>query len=70
MSRPADAKVAIECVVNPDGRVGTTRVTDSPNPTLNDAAMRALRQWQFKPGTKSGQPVAVRISVEISVERL
>jgi TonB family protein len=64
----ADAKVGIACVVNADGRVGTATVAASPDPKLNDVAVRALRQWRFKPGLKDGKPVAVRIFVELSIE--
>ena len=63
-----DATVGIACVVNPDGRVGTATVAASPDPKLNDVAVRALRQWRFKPGMKDGKPVAVRIFVELSIE--
>ena len=65
----ADATVRITCVVNPDGRVGTATVTASPDPKLNDVAVRALRQWRFKPGLKDGKPVAVRIYVELAIEQ-
>ena len=63
-----DAKVGIACVVNADGRVGTATVAASPDPKLNDVAVRALRQWRFKPGLKDGKPVAVRIFVELAIE--
>ena len=63
-----DATVGIECVVSPDGRVGTATVVVSPDAKLNNAAIRALKQWRFKPGTKDGRPVSVRIFVEITVE--
>jgi outer membrane biosynthesis protein TonB len=48
--------------------VGTATVAASPDPKLNDVALRALRQWRFKPGMKDGKPVAVRIYVELAIE--
>jgi len=66
----ADATVGIDCVVNADGTVGSATVVSSPNPILNDAAVRALRKWRFSPGVKNGQSVAVRIFVELSIERM
>jgi protein TonB len=33
---------------------------------LDEKAVEAVRQWRFKPGTKDGSPVAVRINVEIN----
>jgi TonB family protein len=66
---PADATIGIDCVVAADGTVTDATVASSPDPSLDDAAVRALRKWQFKPGTRNGQPVAVRIFVELSIER-
>ncbi len=63
-------RIGIDCVVGENGSVSTASVTTSPNDQLNDVAIRALRQWQFKPGTKDGKPVSVRIFVEISIDRM
>src|SRR5438128_11858829 len=60
------ATVAMNCIVAPDGTVRTVTIASSPDSKLNQAAVRALRQWQFKPGMKDGKPVPVRISVELS----
>jgi len=64
------AVVGIDCVVTEEGKIGTASVADSPDARLNDVALRALRQWQFKPGTKDGKPVAVRIFVQIAVDKI
>jgi len=63
------ATVAMNCVVRPDGTVRTVTVVSSPDPKLNQAAIQAMRQWRFKPGTKNGKPVPVRIAVEMSFLR-
>jgi TonB family protein len=67
---PAQASVGIDCIVDDTGRVTAATVVDSPDPALNDAAVRAVRQWEFKPGTRNNRPVAVRIFVQVRVERL
>jgi TonB family protein len=64
-----DAKVGIDCVVTQDGTVTDVTIASSPDSRLNEPAVRALRLWQFKPGTKGGQAVSVRISVEVTVVR-
>ena len=64
------AVIGIDCVVTEEGKIGTATVASSPDARLNDVAVRALRQWQFKPGMKNGTPVAVRIFVEIAVEAM
>jgi len=37
---------------------------------LTDKAIKATRSWQFQPGQKDGQPVPVRVSVEITFRLL
>jgi len=58
--------VVMDCVVLPSGDVGDIRVTTSLEPSLDAAAVRALRKWRFQPGTKDGQAVPVQVSVEIT----
>ena len=60
--------VLLECVVQPDGTVGNIRVVHSLDPTfgLDQEAVKAARQWQFAPGTRFGQPVAVLVTIEIA----
>ena len=33
---------------------------------LDTQAVEAARQWLFKPGTKDGKPVAVRVALEMT----
>jgi TonB family protein len=59
-------EVTLECVVNPDGSVGEVRVITSLDPSLDAEAVKALKQWQFKPGSKDGKPVPVAVTVEVT----
>src|SRR5688500_13309225 len=44
--------VTLECVVGPDGTVSEGRVVNSLFPSLDDAALREVQDWKFKPGTR------------------
>ncbi|NNF17195.1 MAG: TonB family protein [Gammaproteobacteria bacterium] len=41
--------VELFITVNPDGTVATAQVLNSSHPTFNDAAIIAVRSWQFAP---------------------
>ena len=58
--------VWMRCVVLADGKVGDIEVTRSLHPRLDREASRALSQWEFKPGTKDGKPVAVEVTIEMT----
>lgn len=60
--------VLLRCVVMPDGSVGRVEVVKSLDGVfgLDQEAIKAARQWRFAPGTRLGEPVAVRIQLELS----
>jgi TonB family protein len=61
-----EGSVFLECVVNTDGTVGDVRVVRSLDQRLDQQATSALKQWRFKPGTKGGAAVPVRVEVEMT----
>ncbi len=60
-------EVWIAAVVLPDGSVANPRVIRSLDRAfgLDEEALRVVRQWRFKPGTRHGQPVAVQIDISV-----
>ena len=58
-----EGQAVLEGVVQTDGTVSDVKVVRSLDSVhgLDDQAMNALKQWRFKPGTKDGKPVAVRL---------
>jgi TonB family protein len=42
------------------------RITRSLDPGLDREAAIAVRQWRFRPSTRLGQPVASRVTIELS----
>jgi len=59
--------VRLECVVLPDGSIGRVRVVQSLDSVfgLDQEAIKAARQWRFTPGTRSGQPVPVLVTIDL-----
>jgi TonB family protein len=66
MRRKVQGMIGLSCIVQADGQVGECRVTRPLDAELDQEAVRVAKQWQFKPGTKDGQPVAVEIAIEMS----
>ena len=69
---PADAMrdnvegtVTLYAVIHTDGTVSGIKVLGSVDPRLDEAAARALARWQFRPGTKAGEPVELEAVVMI-----
>ena len=60
--------VEMSAVVLEDGTVGDVTVTKSLDQQygLDDEAVKAMKKWRFRPGTKDGKPVAVAVTVEMS----
>jgi protein TonB len=60
--------VILECIVLPDGTVGQVSILKSLDPVfgLDQEAIKAAKQWRFKPGMKQGQPVPVLVSIELT----
>jgi protein TonB len=58
--------VLLEFVVDESGAVISVRVVSSPNSMLSDLAVAAVAKWQFEPGKRDGQPVAMRMHVPLS----
>jgi TonB family protein len=68
MQNRIEGKVGLDTVVLADGSVGEVKVTESLDATygLDANAVKALKQWEFKPGMKDGKAVAVRVHVMIN----
>ena len=68
MRAKVQGTVLVECLVNADGSVGDVQVRHSLDAAfgLDQEAVKAARQWRFRPGTKLGQPVPVLITIELT----
>lgn len=57
--------VILEVLIAEDGKVESTRVTRSI-PGLDEAAMAAVKLWEYEPTKLAGKPVKVRLSQSIT----
>jgi TonB family protein len=60
--------VLMEAVVLPDGSVGDVRILRSLDRQmgLDDEAIKAVKQWRFRPGTRLGRPVPFLVNIELT----
>jgi len=58
--------VALSVVVGRKGTVRDVRVLKGLEPGLDAEAVKAVKEWRFEPGTKDGQPVSVRLQLELT----
>ena len=66
-ARKVQGTVEMAVLVQTDGAPGPdVRILKSLDPDLDQQAIKAVRQWRFKPGTKDGQPVAVDVNIEMT----
>ena len=67
MRRKVQGVVKLQIVVTAKGTVrDDVKVTQSLDEELDQQAIIAVKQWEFKPGTKDGVAVAVMVNVELS----
>jgi protein TonB len=59
-----EGKVVLECVIDTDGRVTDLRVLTG-HPLLADAALDAVRRWEYIPTRLNGQAVRVILTVTV-----
>lgn len=58
--------VLLSIVVGVDQAVHDIRVIQPLDPGLDANAVASIRTWRFQPGTKNGEPVAVRAMVQVN----
>jgi periplasmic protein TonB len=66
MDRKVQGTVEMEAIVLKDGSVGDVTITRSLDEDLDQEAIKAAKQWKFRPGTKDGEAVNVQVNIELS----
>jgi TonB family protein len=57
--------VMLQAMIGKDGKVGNLTVLRG-HPLLNEAALEAVRQWQYKPQILAGQPIDVITTITLN----
>jgi TonB family protein len=65
-----EGTVKISTVVTREGQATELKVTSGLNSEEDRTATEAVKQWKFQPGTKSGQPVNVHVTIEVTFHLL
>ena len=65
-----EGTVKISAVVKTDGTPTKLKVVRGLNTEEDRTATEAVKQWRFQPGTKQGQPVNVKVTVEVEFHLL
>jgi TonB family protein len=61
-----DGVVKLKTTITPEGLPIDIQVTKGLNEQEDRNAVDAVKQWRFSPGTKGGEAVHVRVSIEIA----
>ncbi len=59
-------KVVLDVTVNEQGKVSATKTKESADPSLEKAAIDAVKQWEFDPVKVNGKPVAVITTITLN----
>ncbi len=61
-----DGSVFVAIKVGADGTVKDAKIKQGLSPKLDAAALKAAKQWRFKPATKDGKAVPVETELEMT----
>jgi protein TonB len=64
-----EARVTLKFRVDEQGRVHDPEITESSKTGFDEAALKAIRYWQFLPKIKNGKPVSASAKLPLRVSR-
>ncbi|MFO7761929.1 MAG: TonB family protein [Thermodesulfobacteriota bacterium] len=65
-SRGWQGRVILTVEISPDGRVKTIAVKESSGfSILDQAALKAVKDWRFRPGQRNGRAVAMEVNIPV-----
>jgi len=66
---PSGAQVSLALTVDQNGQPQNVHVVKSFNPFWDSRVVDAVRQFHYKPGTVSNQPVPVDVNLTVNIAR-
>jgi len=66
LRRKTPATVVVVFIVDERGRVKEASVQSSTDPSFNNSALSAVKQWRFEPAQRKGKPAPDRMRVPIN----
>lgn len=61
----SEARVVVEFIVDPDGKVVWAKMIETTHHGFEDAAILGVSRWQFRAGMKNGKRVSTRMRVPL-----
>ena len=61
-------EVVLYAIIRKDGSVDSIQLVHGLDARLNRAAMDALAQWKFRPGSRAGKPVDLEAVIHVPFE--
>ena len=61
-----EGDVLVQAMVSPDGKVRDVQVLQSVHPVLDEAARKAVQQYEYTPGRRNGIPEAAVMRITVS----
>jgi protein TonB len=58
--------VILQAVINRSGLIEELTLERSAHPLLDEAAIRAVKQWIYRPATLDGRPMKVYFTVTVN----
>jgi TonB family protein len=66
MRAKVNGRVVLRGVVDRAGTVRDVQILQALEPSLDISAREVFERWEFRPGSRNGEPVAVAITVEMA----
>jgi TonB family protein len=63
--REIEGRVVLKVIIRKDGSIGPLRVDQHLDDGLDEAAVEAVRKWQFAPARVKGEAINVLINIEV-----